>query len=63
MWENKAERLCHNIDLNVHIEIVRIKERGDVSTLRPLEPRALIPAAHKNRRKRLKLNFLMLTFM
>lgn len=40
--------LCHNVDLNVDIVMVRNKTKGDVSTLMALEPRALIPATQSN---------------
>lgn len=53
MLENKAERSCHNIDLYVDIAMVKNKESGDVSTLRALEPRALIPTAKTKKNKKM----------
>lgn len=49
--------LCHDVDLNVDIAMARVRERGAVSTLQALEPRALIPGTQKKRDK-LMLNLL-----
>lgn len=39
--------LCHDVDLNVDIVMARSRERGEMSTLQALEPRALIPGTQR----------------
>lgn len=43
--------LCHDVELNVEIVMARSRERGEMSKLHALEPRALIPRAHANKQK------------
>lgn len=43
--------MCHDVDLNVDIAMARSRERGEVSALQALEPRALIPATHTKKVK------------
>lgn len=60
--------LCHNDDLNEDIAMVRNRERGEISTLQALEPRALIPGKQEKQGKstvadiRLKHTFLTQSF-
>lgn len=39
--------MCHDVDLNVGIAMAMSRERGEMSTLQELEPRALIPERQK----------------
>ena len=44
--------LCHDVELNVEIVMARSRERGEMSKLHALEPRALIPRAQANKQKK-----------